>query len=220
MGDDLVQFERLMKYFVDNGVRTKAPAMADKFTPQIVQEARDAADVQLGNGKADENGLYDDQIKRAMKIYPNFIGIVARDEVPKLKDKVGKHKQIGFILNMDKHNQPGSHWVAVYIDADRGSLEWYNSFGEPVPTDIKAELKAFVEAEFPSVMFKLKENKVKQQSEKSTNCGFFAMKFLLDRFKGKSFEQATGYDGVHRSQVGTSEAEIERLKSFPPFTYL
>ena len=25
-------------------------------------------------------------------------------------------KKIGIVFNLDKHNQPGSHWVALYTD--------------------------------------------------------------------------------------------------------
>jgi hypothetical protein len=41
--------------------------------------------------------------------------------------------QIGFILNLDKHDQPGSHWVSVYANLDKEKKKfgicYYDSIG-------------------------------------------------------------------------------------------
>src|SRR5689334_3328754 len=65
----------------------------------------------------------------------------------------------------------------------------------------------------PETILKVKENKVVHQSDSTSNCGWFCCKFLIDRFRGKSFADATGYDDrVKISHIKHDEAEIERLK--------
>ena len=60
-----------------------------------------------------------------------------------------------------------------------------------------------------------------QQSDKSANCGYFAMRFLIDRMRGQSFASATGYDErVKINQINKNEQEIEQLKKQSPFNYI
>ena len=56
---------------------------------------------------------------------------------------------------------------------------------------------------------KLKINMIKQQADDTENCGFFAMRFILDRFKNRSFKYASGGD---KSDIG--EYEIEKFKNY------
>ena len=54
---------------------------------------------------------------------------------------------------------------------------------------------------------KSKINRIKQQSVSSDNCGYFAMKFLMDRFNGRKFVDCIGYSDVVNSEEG-----IKKLK--------
>ena len=71
----------------------------------------------------------------------------------------------------------------------------------------------------PETILKLKENRVISQKDTSSNCGFFCMKFLIDRFRGKSFSEATGYDEQMKVNHAKHD-EIERLKKMPPFSHI
>ena len=73
----------------------------------------------------------------------------------------------------------------------------------------------------PETVLKVKENKVIHQDDDSSNCGYFAAKFLIDRFRGKSFADASGYDDRMKiNHINHDEKEIERLKKVPPFSYI
>ena len=73
----------------------------------------------------------------------------------------------------------------------------------------------------PVTILKLKENKVVQNSDKSSNCGYFCMRFLIDRFRNQSFASATGYDDrIKINHINKDKKEIERLKNMPPFNYV
>jgi hypothetical protein len=91
----------------------------------------------------------------------------------------------------------------------------------PMPADILEDCKLILKCLKPKTILKVKENKVVHQRDNSENCGWFCCSFLIDRFRGKSFAEATGYDDkIKISNVNKDEAEIERLKSQPPFDYI
>lgn len=194
---------------------------------QLIQElelddARQAAKPQ-GSGKT-EGGIYDDEINEIMSIYPEYLGTIARDEIPKLLPRIKDHKRVAFILNLDAHDKPGSHWVAVFVDARSDgskSVEYFDSFGRDIPADILKDLKLVVDMLKPDTFLKLKVNHVVHQSDNSDSCGFMAMKYLIDRFRNQSFSSATGYDEkMKHYQIEKREDEIERLKQKPPFSYI
>ena len=133
-----------------------------------------------------------------------FKGVYAIDEI----SKIPISNKMGVILNLDKHNQPGSHWVALYIDTDGDqSVEYYDSFAEEPPESLMKDLKDLIAKINPEVSLKFKVNKIKQQSEKSDSCGVLAMQFLIDRFNGKPFKDCTGY-----STVMVSERKAKTLR--------
>jgi hypothetical protein len=128
-------------------------------------------------------------------------------------------------MNTDPHNMPGKHWQAIYIDARNGpessnSLEFYDSFGDSIPEDVLNDCKLIIKKLNPENYLKLKENKVVHQSDRSQNCGYFAMRFLIDRYRGKSFSEATGFDKIDLNRIKKNENEIEKLKDLPPFKYV
>ena len=65
-----------------------------------------------------------------------------------------------------------------------------NSMTTSIPFDVLEDLKLVEKCLKPSTILKLKENRVIQQSD-SSNCGRFACKFLIDRFRNKTFAEAT-----------------------------
>jgi hypothetical protein len=161
-----------------------------------------------------------------MSRFNDFKGCIMRDEIKKLLPHIKPQSRIAFIINTQTHEKPGQHWDAVYIDARNGpessnSLEWYDSFGRSIPPDILEDCKLILKCLKPETILKVKENKVVHQSDDTSNCGYFCCHFLIDRFRGKSFSEATGYDDrIKINHINKDEKEIERLKAFPPFNYI
>lgn len=97
-----------------------------------------------------------------------FKGVYAIDEI----SKIPIDSKMGVILNLDKHDQKGSHWVALYIDADDDqSVEYYDSFAGDPPESLMRDLKDLISKINPDVYLKFKINRIKQQSEDSDSCG-------------------------------------------------
>jgi hypothetical protein len=89
-------------------------------------------------------------------------------------------RTLGAVFNMDKHDQAGSHWVAVFVSLDKtrkmyGAF-YYDSIGRPPPEEIGTwmhSLKVLVD----DTDFKLTFNQERRQY-RNTECGMFAMHFL------------------------------------------
>jgi hypothetical protein len=136
------------KLKIDFPIRTSRDTKIHAIEKAIrtLQLDQDDVDDVIGDGKGNsKDGIYGDQINKIMKVHKQFIGTVAVDQLPILVPHVHKDAPIGFIVNLDKHTQPGSHWVAVYIDPVKDkSVEYFNSYGEAPPLDVLRGLKAII----------------------------------------------------------------------------
>ena len=185
---------------------------------QAVMKKKEKRILSRGEGSAGEGGLYDDQIDKIMSHFKDYRGSIMRDQIKELLPSIRPQSRVAFIINTDTSDKPGQHWQAIYIDARDGpessnSLEFYDSFGRSIPPDVLQDCKLILKMLKPHTILKLKENRVIVQADNSTNCGYFCMRFLMDRFRGKSFASATGYDDkVKIDQVHKNEKEIEDLK--------
>ena len=73
----------------------------------------------------------------------------------------------------------------------------------------------------PNSFLKLKSNRVIHQNDNTSNCGYMAAKFLIDRFRGQSFPEASGYENAFKyNRSKHYEQQIERLKKTPMFGYI
>lgn len=106
------------------------------------------------------------------------------------KDLYPKKTKIGVVFNLDKHDEPGSHWVALYSDFKKGECYFIDSYGiEPLP-EIKALMdrignfmKNTVGIKNPIIKFSTKEH---QQG--GSECGVYSISFILRLLKGESFD--------------------------------
>ncbi len=215
LSDNESDLDRFQKMRIDRNYR------------DIIEAAKSEGIIGKGKNSNDsDDGLYDDQIDKIMSSFKDYKGSIMRDEIKELLPDITPQSRLGFIINTDPSDKEGLHWQAVYIDARDGpessnSIEWYDSFARPMPSDVLHDIKLILKCLKPSTVLKLKENKVIMQDDNTSNCGYFACKFLIDRFRGKSFSDATGYnDKIKINHINSDEKEIERLKKLPPFNYI
>ena len=161
-----------------------------------------------------------------MSKFKDYKGTIMRDQIKKILPYVTPQSRIAFIINTANHHEEGEHWTAVYIDGRNGpessnSLEWYDSFGRPMPKDILDDCKLILRFMKPETILKIKENRVIHQSDNSSNCGWFCCRFLIDRFRGKSFSEASGFDDKVKIDASKqNEKDIEKMKDSKPFNYI
>lgn len=96
-------------------------------------------------------------------------------------------------MNLDKSTQKGSHWVAVNIEwgpNSEQSIDYYDSYGRMPTESFMRELKEIVDKIDPPIYLKFKYNRIVDQRLNSANCGYFAIKFWLQRYEGMPFKIA------------------------------
>jgi len=161
--------------------------------------------------KLRDSGLSTSHINKYMEDTKGFVGTFPRDMLVKVP---ASDSPFGFVMNLDPSTKKGSHWVAVFIDP-QNSIEYYDSFGKHATKTIIKGLKGIVDKLNPSTLLKFNENKIVEQRANTNYCGYFAMKFIKDRLKGKPFKEASGF-----STVLESEADLKKWKrKLRPFEY-
>jgi|TARA_Y100000389_G_C17442686_1_gene509610 hypothetical protein len=113
-------------------------------------------------------------------LYSNFCNINIKDDY--ISKKI---KYIGFITNLDKHNEPGSHWTSTFINLDHTSKSYgayyYDSVARKTPVLIDNFLKNIkkqCDIQYPKNKFLIKYN-TKQHQYADTECGMFSIIYQI-----------------------------------------
>jgi hypothetical protein len=179
-----------------------------------------------GDGKEiDERGLSNTEIDEIMKPLGDFyLGTIAHDQIhsmiiPKIKSRSNG----AFIINTDPASKGGSHWQALAHFASPNStheINFFDSFADPIDSKLRKDLKDIANKLDAQTFLKLKENSVQLQDDRTSTCGFHCIRFILDRHRGKTFAQATGYDDKVKNDSIRGEGEINRFKKQIGFGFL
>lgn len=76
-----------------------------------------------------------------------------------------------FVINLSQHDEPGTHWVALYI-SETGSAYYFDSFGVK-PSNF--HINAFIKAHAKNVVYNMKQ----LQHITSNKCGRFCCVFIV-----------------------------------------
>ncbi len=167
----------------------------------------------FGNGEVDRDTgnplppLYSDEIDEYFANEPMYAGTIASDQI----DELPLMLPMGFVMNLDKSNQPGSHWVGIYLD--QSSVEYFDPLANKPPPHVIHDIKQLLKRLNAPTMMKMKINEIKQQHGNSYHCGYHAIRFLDDRFNGIPFPLTTRY-GEGKSNVKQGEEVIKKEFSF------
>jgi hypothetical protein len=106
-----------------------------------------------------------------------------------IKDTIKKgKKKIGLIFNLDKHTQPGSHWVALYIDIPKEKIYYFDSYGDDIPKQIHKFAKTVKQQGAGINMdFDIKINKKRHQYSE-TECGMYSLYFIIQLLHDTQFK--------------------------------
>lgn len=100
--------------------------------------------------------------------------------------RLGKSR-FAMVINLDRHDQPGSHWVALYCDLRRTSpnygIFYYDSVAPTSgpPDTVRAFMRGVADRTSDDG-FRVAHNVVRHQRS-NNECGMFAMVFLTQCFK-------------------------------------
>jgi hypothetical protein len=88
---------------------------------------------------------------------------------------------VGIVFNTDRYLKPGKHWVCVFINNTKKTIDYFDSVGKKPNKFIREFLDHFRDY---NVCF----NKTEHQKNNS-NCGVYCCFFIIERLKGKSMDQ-------------------------------
>lgn len=145
--------------------------------------------------------------------YPNFkfMGALPRDfddytflgikdlDFQKLQNS-GKTK-LGFVFNLDKRGESGSHWVSMFSDLDIGCIYFIDSVGNPPALEfvnLMERIKLYLEKNNKNVDMRYNET---HHQHGNSECGVYSISFILRLLDGETFDEIT--------QTKVSDAEIK-----------
>lgn len=194
---DLRMHAKLLGIHIDSkGPNTRgriAGIIADNTAARDVHEYKGLLSIGQGNVIGGNDGLFGTEIVQILKERAGvYIPVVPIDHISKLI--VDKKKDQYFIFNTDKSNKPGKHWIAVYISPQKyKSIEYYDSLGNEPPPLFMKEIKIVTDRLNLPYYLKFKINRIRRQKLTTRTCGYFSVKFILDRMRGLKFKETTGF---------------------------
>ena len=92
--------------------------------------------------------------------------------------KNGKTK-LGIVFNLDKHDEPGSHWVSMFVDIKEAVIFYYDSALNDVPDEIlRLKNEIIKQGKDIGIHFKYYQNKHEHQKT-NTECGMYSLFFII-----------------------------------------
>lgn len=118
--------------------------------------------------------------------------------------------QHGFVINTGKIVHEGSHWVSVFVDLIRGTVEYFDSFGGKPNTEVRRTVNSIRVAVKQVFTWADIGDKVKfTASCKQTGgveCGMFAIFFMVARISGKTL--------LDIARMSITDTDCSRLRKY------
>lgn len=134
------------------------------------------------------------------KLLKTFIGCFPADLQP-----TTRKSNFGIIFNLSKHNEEGSHYVAIY--KNKTSLIYFDSFG--TPPENKLIIKFLKKHQLNR---KISYNQIKIQDDSSSFCGIFCLSFLLSQENNVSLDNFLSF--FHPSNLKKNDEITLKLLHF------
>lgn len=115
--------------------------------------------------------------------------------ISQMKEK--NKKRFGMILNLDKHDQSGSHWVAVYCNLlprrKNFGIYYYDSVSNPPPKEVQVFMRQIQQQVYDiftkkvADRFSLRSNEIQKQFD-NYDCGVFSEVFITQILRDIPFD--------------------------------
>ena len=132
----------------------------------------------------ENEALSTEQLERLAKQHPSlstyYVGVYAADTLPKTP---WYRCPQAYIVNTDPKHRSGRHWIALWTDGD--IIQLMDSYGLPLAAHQTPHLQTWLRKHFKVV----ESNTKSLQALDSATCGHYALKFLIERSEGRTFNQ-------------------------------
>lgn len=123
---------------------------------------------------------------------PYGFGHCIVDELCKVdlkKLKTDGYSKLGVIFNLDPHDKPGSHWVAMFCDLKNKGIYYFDSYGIVPPNEVNILMSRLKEqGKSMGINMKIKINDIRHQY-KNSECGVYSLFFITQLLKGVKFNK-------------------------------
>lgn len=117
------------------------------------------------------------ELKNILKHIKIFKGVFPCDKIPIIK----KFPSV-IIVNTDKSNSSGKHWVSLYFK-NKNTCEYFDSFGLPINN--KYIKKYLIKLNYKKYVY----NRIQFQKLNSKLCGYYVVAFVLCKNKNISLKK-------------------------------
>ena len=99
--------------------------------------------------------------------------------------------KIGIVFNTDDHDEPGEHWVAMYVDCVGKNLKYpciyyFDSTGDPATPEVEALVERIKNQGGNNIKFTYLEND-KEHQKGDSECGMYCLHFMIYMLEGSDF---------------------------------
>ena len=99
--------------------------------------------------------------------------------------------QFSVVFNLDRHDEPGSHWIAMYVNLTVGDIIYFDSYGYDSPSEVCTLMKRIKEQLIAlNSRANIRVSKLRHQY-KNSECGMYCLYFIINLLEGKTFSQLT-----------------------------
>ena len=120
----------------------------------------------------------EDLVRHDPQLSESFAGVYAADTLPKTPPRSSPQ---AYIVNTDPHHRPGRHWIALWTDGDVCQI--MDSYGLPLASHGTPHLQTWLRRHWPIT----EANTQSLQALNSATCGHYALRFLIERCRGRTF---------------------------------
>ena len=97
--------------------------------------------------------------------------------------------KVGIVFNLDPHDEPGSHWVALFINLYNNHIYYFDSYGIKPPKEVRILMNRLKKQGTElNRQIKLKFNDVRHQY-KNSECGVYSINFLVSLLEGNDYSK-------------------------------
>lgn len=132
-----------------------------------------------------------------------------------LKELEKTTPRIGMVINLDEHDQPGSHWVALYTNLTNNKVYYFDSFGKKPGKRVTKFIRRiltymhnkrhnthfnvdmFMKKYHKSNEYDVRYNQIQHQL-KNTECGVYSMNFIIRLLNNEDFDMIV--DNITRDE--------------------
>jgi hypothetical protein len=119
-----------------------------------------------------------------------------------------KKNRLGVVFNLDAHDQPGSHWVAMFADFYKNEIYYWDSYGSTAPDEVHTLMNRLQkQGEELGRDIKIMVNNVRHQY-KNSECGVYCIHFIVKLLEG------IPYNEIINTKVDDDSMETNRDRFF------